>query len=217
VEALARALVDLGAHFVVVGTFHGDPLHNMAIHRGLAPLRRSGARVAEPFLEALRALTRGAATEYDAALLPIDSLTLRHAVRESLPFDFHAGYVETSLALYFACDSVDTAHRSVSPCPRFRVAEPWARLSANARRLGRSALADELRMVGIATGWHALRPFPGYTGFPGLASREAGRVYGEALVELYLETVRGVFQGTGAATSPPLAWLEWLTARGRLA
>ena len=44
-----RALAELGATKVVLMTFHGAPLHNLAIEAGVELLRAGGVRAVAPF------------------------------------------------------------------------------------------------------------------------------------------------------------------------
>jgi len=58
VERACAALADLGARRVVILTFHGSPLHGLAVQAGVDLLLSRGVRALAPFHVVLRALTR---------------------------------------------------------------------------------------------------------------------------------------------------------------
>ncbi len=53
---LPSAAADLGAQRVLLCTFHGSPLHNLAIEAGVRLLTRRGLAVVAPFNRLLRRL-----------------------------------------------------------------------------------------------------------------------------------------------------------------
>src|SRR5262245_44467142 len=53
VRESCRALVELGARRVVLMTFHGAPLHNLALEAGVELLRQLGVEALAPFNEIL--------------------------------------------------------------------------------------------------------------------------------------------------------------------
>ena len=135
IVAACEALAALGARRVVLMSFHGAPLHNLAIEHGCAALRRHGVRALAPFHSLLREmLMLDDAGRFADALAPIRDATERRTVHEGLKYDFHAGFFETSLALHFAPQSVSPAHRELAPCPRFAPTPIFARASRVARR-----------------------------------------------------------------------------------
>ncbi|CAN5639731.1 hypothetical protein BH09MYX1_BH09MYX1_29980 [soil metagenome] len=72
-------------------------------------------------------------------------------------------------------------------------------------------------MVAHGLGWHALKPFPGYTGRPNLARPESGRIFAAEVARGYAEIIGEVQAGRTASPSPPMKWVATLTANGRLA
>jgi hypothetical protein len=82
--------------------------------------------------------------------------------------------------------------------------------------LGRGRLADECRFVARGLTWTHLKPHPGYTGWPALASREAGAAFAEAILERYVPQVLAALEGRRDAPAPILGWLTPLTLNGRL-
>ena len=68
----------------------------------------------------------------------------------------------------------------------------------------------------LGLGWQALDPFPGYTGRPHRATREAGAVFAAHILDEYEQLVDDVFFGNARSPAPIMAWVAALTANGRL-
>lgn len=213
VDACER-LAELGAERVVLMTFHGSPLHNVAIQAGVQALRRHGITALAPMNVAMEDLVSGHTASVHDAFEGIADEDERRRMREEVALDFHGGFFETSMSLHYAPDTV-SGHRDVPPCPPVRDNPVAAGLARAAARLGRDRLARELAFVAAGMGWYALRPFPGYTGRPDLADPEAGRLFARAFLDAYEAHALAVFDG-GAPAPPVLPWLEPLTLRGRL-
>ncbi len=107
--------------------------------------------------------------------------------------------------------TVDACHRDVPDCPPWPVLG-WLECLAS-RVPGR--LGAELTAVARIAGWTSLRPFPGYTGRPRLASPEAGRVFVEAMVTAFEAEILRSFE-SARPHRPLMGWLRWLTLGGRL-
>lgn len=211
-----RALRELGAERVVLVTFHGAPLHNVALEAGVKWLRAHGVAAIAPFhllLQEMLALTDAA--PYADAFVPVADEVARARVTEQLPLDFHAGFFETSLSLAWAPHTVSPIHRDLPPCPAYAPDAALARAAAGARRLGRESLARELAYGANAIGWSALRPFPGYTSEPAIANVESGRIFARHLVDRFTPVIDDVLHGRAAPPEPIMPWVEWMTARGR--
>lgn len=208
-------LAELGAKRIVLVTFHGAPLHNLALHHAVRWLEARGVRAAAPFQEAIRMLGAMQGPDVDAALaeLPDD---VRAAVRADLDLDFHAGFLETSLMLHWAPAAVAPIHRALPPCPPLPPIGALRALASVARAAGAAELAREMAFAAVAGGWTSLRPFPGYTGNPALASAAAGRVFADALVRYVTPVVARALSGEAPQSVPPFRWLAPLTAWGRL-
>lgn len=216
VEA-CRALADLGATKVVLLTFHGSPLHNLALDAGVRYLTRRGVKALAPFnllLAELLAVPAGG--EYDDILAKVPDPEAREQVRDEIAVDFHAGFLETSLSLHYAPDSVSPDHATLPPCPPIRPHPALAAVSRAARRLGAGPLARELAFAANGLGWYALRPFPGYTGRPHLASTEVGRLLAERIAGRFSDATRAVFDGAAKAPPPIMGWLGALSLGGRI-
>lgn len=211
-----RALADLGATRVVLMTFHGAPLHNLALEAGVRWLRSKGVAALAPFHLLLREMLEFVdAAPYADAFAPIADPIVRARLADHLRFDFHAGFFETSVALHWAPHTVSAIHRDLPPCPTITPDAALARAARGARALGRHALAHELEYGAAAVGWGALRPFPGYTGEPAWANRASGAAFAKHVVDRFTPIVDDVLHGRAAAPTPIMPWVEWMTARGR--
>lgn len=212
-----RALHALGARRVIAMTWHGAPLHSLAIEPGLAWLRAHGARALNPFNEAFRELCRLDGRRFARAFDHVADPAERARMIETLRYDFHAGFFETSMALHYAPETVSPAHVDVPPCPPITPEPTLERAARVARRLGRAELEAELAMIAMGLGWHALDPFPGYTGAPHLARAESGAVFAAEIAKGYAALIDDVLSARAPAPAPPMRWIARLTANGRLA
>jgi creatinine amidohydrolase len=215
VVGAAHAVRELGAKRVVVMTFHGAPLHNVAIQAGLDWLNANGVPAVAPFHGLLDQLVEPTESMLDRAVAGVPS-DRRATARAELPYDYHAGTFETSLALWLAPSSVSDVHKSLPDCPHITPDAKLLRASRVAASLGRRRLSAELRLAAQGTGWQKLRPFPGYTGRPSWASAEIGEAFGELLVDAYAEGVRDVLAGRRPHPPVVMSWLPYATLGGRL-
>jgi creatinine amidohydrolase len=199
-----RSLVDLGATAIVPITFHGAPLHNLALASAVRWCRARGVRAAAPFQEVVRRLGSDDPVfrEVVAQIVP----ERRAEVAASLPHDFHAGLLETSLLLRWGPEHVSPVHRELPPCP---IPAPWGPLAAAARLTG----APELTVAAYGAGWMRLRPFPGYTGHPALATAEIGALFARAVVDGVVPALRAALDGAEPA-APPFRWVGPLSLWG---
>lgn len=194
------ALVDIGVQRVIFHTFHGSPFHQHALDWAVERLRRKGVRAVNLFSATIDLIVN-----FDPALYaPLRDLLPSQAdferVLSILPSDHHAGFFETSVALYVAPETVAPDYRSVPPCPP---------LPASAALMGLARLlkSRELENTAYSMAWMLLKPFPGYTGIPALASPEAGRFYVEDLIlPRYVQRCRDVLWGDAP---PPRAGFAW--------
>jgi creatinine amidohydrolase len=209
-------LADRGAQRVVLMTFHGSPLHNIALEAGVTLLRRRGVKVLSAFNLVLRELLGLDGARYAEGYAQICDPAERAAMIRGMPQDFHAGYFETSMALHYANGSVLPMHVRVPPCPALTPSPVPLVASRLARRLGLETLANELALLADGLAWHALRPFPGYTGRPHRATAEAGAAFGAAIVKRYREISVEVLFGTALSPRPIMRWMPLATLGGRL-
>lgn len=212
-----RALVELGATRVVLLTFHGAPLHNLALQAGVDWLASKGVAALAPFHLVLREMLMFEdAAPFADALAPIADPADRAAAARELKYDFHAGFFETSVALHYAPTSVSPVHRKLPPCPPVTPNRGFLFASRLARRLGRAMLARELELAAVGFGWATLRPFPGYTGRPALASARSGAYFARKIIEGYTPVVEAVFAGRERAPRPIMSWVGPVSGGGRL-
>lgn len=211
-----QALRALGARSVVVMTWHGAPMHSLAIETGLAWLRSKDVPALNPFNEAFRELCRLDGTRFAEAFAHVEDAAERAAMMRDLRYDFHAGFFETSMSLHYAPASVSSSHRDLKPCAELVPDGRIESLATAAAAVGRTELAAELAMVGRGLAWKALDPFPGYTGKPHLARAASGAVFARVVSEGYAALIDDVIAGRRVAPAPPMRWVEALTLGGRL-
>ncbi len=215
VMTACRALADLGAQRVVLMTFHGSPLHGVALHAGTKLLQDRGVRALSPFNLLMHFMMDFNAEDWVERFGSHADTPEREAALRGLQTDFHAGYFETSLALHFAPDSVDPAHVNLPPCPPLPMRGPIELARRGAQLLGQKRMAGDLFLASAGTAWNLLRPFPGYTGQPHLARATDGAAFAAELLARYVTATEAVFAGA-PPPEPVMGWLEWLSLRGRI-
>ena len=215
VEA-CRALVELGASKVILMTFHGAPLHNLAIEAGVSLLRAAGVRAVAPFNGLLTELLFLEPAKFAAAFTHVADEGERAQMMNALGSDFHAGFFETSMALHYAPESVAPDYTSLPPCADIRPDGKLALAARMARALGRDQLSRELTFAAEGVGWNALRPFPGYTGRPHRATPQAGAVFAAEIVRRYVDGIEDVFAGRAESPPPIMRWVGRLSLGGRI-
>jgi creatinine amidohydrolase len=215
VRRACRSLLDLGARRLVVMSFHGSPLHNMALWDGVLTARRAGVPAVALMNAFMREVPRVDGRELAPAFAHIEPVTAQEMMRD-LRLDFHAGFGETSLALHYAPETVSPHLSQVPPCPK---PEPvvWARHAAQLAELaGRHALAVDLASVGRILAWYRMRPFFGYTSSPHLATASSGAVFADYIAPRLAGWAERVLVGGEPPPAPVMRWLEPLTLGGRL-
>jgi creatinine amidohydrolase len=216
VEAACDWLADAGATRVVLMTFHGSPLHAVALEAGVRLLGRRAVRAFSPLNLVLRELLELDPSRYADAYAHVDDAGLRREMAEGLAQDFHGGFFETSMALHYAPETVRECYTQVPPCPPFRAGSVVGAAARIASAVGARRLGRELALVGDGLAWFALRPFPGYTGAPHVASAAAGAVFAREIVARYATAGREVLAGRARSPKPILRWLPAATLGGRL-
>jgi creatinine amidohydrolase len=217
VREACRALAELGAKRVVLMTFHGAPLHNMALDAGVALLAELGIPAVSPLNLIMQAMLTEDGAPYAEAFAHIDDEGERAAMIRDLPRDFHAGFFETSMTLHYAPKSVSPSYVELPPCAKVQPIATFTRLSRIAALGGARELATELEFAAHALGWHALRPFPGYTGAPHRATARSGAYFARMIIDRYVTLVEDVFAGRARSPRPIMQWTAKLSLSGRLA
>jgi creatinine amidohydrolase len=216
VVRICSALAELGARRVVLLSFHGSPMHNLAIQAGVTALTSANVQAVAPLNLLLRELLAPEHPRLDAAYTVIDDRAEREAMRQGLRWEFHAGFTETSIALHYAPDSVSPRYRDVPPCPELVPSRALLAAGHLARAAGQIGLANELDLVAGGIAWYTLRPFPGYCGRPHRARAEAGAILAQIIVEIFTECIDAVFRGEELSPEPLLPWLADLSLGGLL-
>ncbi len=216
-----RSLVDLGARKVIFMTFHGAPLHNMAIHAGVKYLRSHGVSAFSSLNMVLEELVDYRPDRYkklEQVLFnefPGKKEQVKAAL-QVLDLDFHAGLFETSLCMELAPETVH-GHEGLPNCPQLEPAPLHRLLLGLARALGIRKLSGEFQFAATALAWVKLNPFPGYTGCPALACKAAGEVLvEERILPLYEKAALEVLWGGQSAPRPIMDWIVYLSLGGRI-
>jgi creatinine amidohydrolase len=212
-----RSLVELGARGVVLMTFHGSPLHNLALDAGVRWLAKRGVPAIAPLHLLLRMMLEfdTSKLELQPAFAHVEDDQEKAAMIRDLAIDFHAGFFETSVMLHYAPEHVSADHVRLPPCAPITPNPFFVRVSKLLNAIGARDLARDLGFLAIGLGWYALRPFPGYTGRPHLASPAAGAHFAKMIVDAYVEATEGVLAGKIAAPAPVMPWLRAVSLGGR--
>ena len=194
------ALAELGVRKVVFHTFHGSPFHQHALDWAVARLHRKGVRAVNLFPATIDLIVNFDPALYEPLRQLLPSPADFERVMAILPEDHHAGFFETSVALYVAPETVAPDYRNVPRCPPLPTSKPLLALA-------RAIKSRELENSAYAMAWMLLKPFPGYTGIPALASPDVGRFYVEDLIlPRYEQRCRDVLWGD---VPPPRAGFAW--------
>ncbi len=213
-----RELSRLGAQKVAIMTFHGSPNHAAALEMGVKYLRRKGVRAISPLNAALRGLLDLRPSTIEGAFAHIDDLEERAVMMASIEDDFHGGFIESSLTMHYAPETVKPIIRELPACPPL---VPSATIALAARAAARAcgkgkAVSQELLVIGKSLAWMKLRPFPGYTGHPRWARPEVGAIFAEEIIDEYAAIAESVFAGSGLSPAPFLNWISVVSLRGRI-
>lgn len=216
VLAACRSLADLGAKRVVLMTFHGDPMHNLAVQTGVEWLAKRGVPALAPMHLLLKEMLDPDLNMVKDLLEPIEEPDQRRILEKEIRFDLHAGFLETSLCLHYSPESVRADFPSLPPCPTVIPDALFSKAARVARALGRTALARDLDYIAVGVAWMRLTPHPGYTGSPNLARPEVGRILASLIVETYATAARQVLLEGENPPPTVLSWLPSVTWNGRL-
>lgn len=218
--AVVRAcegLLALGAKRVILMTFHGSPLHAMAIQAGVEFLRAHGVTSVAPFNWVLHEFMNYKPGAFAHALEPVRDPEIRERISRDLALDFHGGFFETSLVLHYRPEVVSPDYARLPACPQISPQPVFNWLSRALGRLGFARLSAELHFAAYGMGWLKLKPLPGYTGCPHLANAESGARFAEAIMDRYFHGVEAAFTRQEPSPEPIMKWVATLTFGGRLA
>jgi hypothetical protein len=140
----------------------------------------------------------------------IDDPEDRAKLLATAAYDYHAGFMETSIVLHYGPQSVAPSYTELPPCPAPTPVAPIVWLSRLLRRVGARTVAQELFFAAHALGWFRTDPFPGYCSCPHLATASRGAWFAEMLVELFLPVTRGALLEGRPAPRPPMSWLRFI-------
>ncbi len=216
VLAACAGLAALGVKRVIIMTFHGSPMHALALQAGVEELRRLGIQAFAPFNFVLEKMLSYRTGDFEQALRPLADAGMRQTIDEQLGHDFHAGFFETSLILHYRPQAVDPAFQQLAPCAPVTAAPGFMQLARLANALGRTSLARELQLAAQGTGWLKQQPFVGYTGWPHLANAQSGAAFAEVILELYLKGFEAALLGGAGSPEPTMKWVRTLSLGGRL-
>lgn len=207
IQTLVDGLITLGVQRVIFHTFHGSPFHSHALQKGVLRLQAAGVKAVSVFDQVLRTIVEFDAAYFEPLRHCMDNEADFQSVMSRLPTDFHAGFFETSVALYLAPETVASDYTRLPPCPELPqhpVLRPLSRLAGSQR-----PWSKELEHLAHAMGWMGLQPFPGYTSYPSLASEKAGAFFVEEMIlPLYDRLCQDVLWGTQSAPATQFAWLK---------
>lgn len=223
-----KALADIGAKRVILMTFHGAPLHNLALEAGVRYLKTRGVEALAPLHVVLRQILEFLPDENGKehedppwldlvapAYANIADEAERREMMRNIGTDFHAGFFETSVCLHYAPESVSKNLKTIPPCPPFGKDARLAFASRMAKAIGATKLARELEFGALGMGWYLLRPFPGYTGKPHHANKESGAYFARFMIDRYFEAAEAVFTKTAPSPEPIMSWVATASFGGR--
>jgi creatinine amidohydrolase len=216
VVAACQSLQSLGARQIILMSFHGAPLHNLAIQEGVRYCLGQGIRALNPLNFFFHDVLQPESDIIARIIEPVTDLAQREFLRQELPLDFHAGFAETSLALYYAPQSVSPLYQKLPPCP---VVKPLPPLDYLARLVGLarySTLSQELHFAAAGLAWFKQSPFVAYTSRPHLANRESGARIAEFMTERFADGIIKVLLERDRPPEPILRWLQPATFGGRV-
>jgi creatinine amidohydrolase/Fe(II)-dependent formamide hydrolase-like protein len=113
----SKSLLRQGVKKVIFMTFHGGPMHNMAIHDGINFLQANGVQAINPFNLILHKMLNFTPENYEGIRPFLPETCDKDQVINQFNSDFHAGIFETSLCLYLCPETVGYNYKNVPHCP----------------------------------------------------------------------------------------------------
>lgn len=215
---LGKTISRLKVKRVLVMTFHGAPLHMLAIEEFVKVLRKRGIKAINPFILMLEKLTYFNAEEFPEIdkYVPIEDEQERQKIIKNIKFDFHGGMIEAGLVQYFYPDLIQVPLKNVPSIPDLNLSNGIKILENIVRKFSHK-LAEEIELINFVTQWMKLKPFPGYTGHPCYANDGLSEYFLKSVVlPLYIEEIKKEFYGVGTEIKPVMGFIKYLTLEGRL-
>lgn len=209
VLAFGRQLARAGFRYVVLTNAHGGPRHAAALESACRRVsRRHRIAMFTPSIRALHRMVTGQTLDQVEARI---GRSLTPEERTGLTHGEHAGTWETSWYLAQRPELVSADYKGLAEDHPPRLAwmeRAGERLAAALDRAGRGDAARGAReilghlagsfgwLMNARSGYGRGGERVTYSGWPGVASPEVGRVYAELPVEMCLEDVEAVTGGT---------------------
>ncbi|MFH1436559.1 MAG: creatininase family protein [Pseudomonadota bacterium] len=210
-----RSLVNMGARRVVLMSFHGSPMHNMAVQAGIDFLAQKGVYGFAPMNLLARAILDLDPELVRKLIVPVKDAGDRRMLLKRAGIDLHAGFGETSLALHYAPETVSPDYKNLPPCPDVNPVFLLKSAAGIASACRAKTLGRELSYAASMVGWHLIKPFPGYTSCPHLANAESGAILADFIASAYAAAAASVLAGLEPSPPPIMAWTRHLTFAGR--
>ncbi|TNF27511.1 MAG: hypothetical protein EP319_11330 [Deltaproteobacteria bacterium] len=218
IKKVCKSLVSVGAKRVIFMTFHGAPLHNMAIQAGIDFLRVNGVKAVNPFNIILRRMIDYVPGDYPGVENFIETDDSKEFVKTKLNHDFHAGLFETSLCLYLCPHTVDDCYKNLPDCPELFPDKGLMAMAKASKFTGKKELVREFEFAAVGLSWVKLRPFPGYSGRPKESSVELGEFFANNhILPSYEKVALSTLWGDESSPEPIMKWVRPLTLSGAIA
>ncbi|MBL7716877.1 MAG: creatininase family protein [Bdellovibrionales bacterium] len=211
VTEAGRRWAKLGCRRMIVSTFHGAPAHNEAIDRAIINWEKAGVLGINLMAIVLDRAIEETDEEKEKLLEKVSDPKKRDLARDRMDGDFHAGFFETSLAMYFAPETVSKDVAEIPACPKIELTSSQQKVLRGLERMGLNRKAKEMKLAFLGLNWMKVKPFPGYSGYPGAANAEVGKEIFERLLPYYEAEESRVFREGKPRTKPVLGWTTRLT------
>lgn len=215
IRKTCKSLIRVGVKKIIFMTFHGAPLHNLAIESGIKYCQGRGVKAINPFNALLQIMIHFKPELYDGLEQYLPDHSNKQDIIQKFNTDFHAGAFETSLCLYFHEKSVSPAYKKIPDCPNLKGSNFLTLWSKFLGMIGLKYYAQEFQFAAIGLNWVLLRPFPGYSGTPQYSSVPMGEYFAcEEILPEYMKVIDRVFNQGQKGPRPIMKWMFLLTFFG---
>lgn len=216
--SMVSGVWSLGYRRFIFMTFHGDPLHNLAIFKGVQFVISRGGQAMAPFNLVLHEFMNFKPGNFQEVLELLPGMQKeKDNILQNLYLDFHAGAFETSLVLALAPQNVSSDYLKLPAASNFRPNFIFSCLAKLAKAMGLTKLSSEFNFVANGLGWSLSPEYRGYTGFPALASKELGEYFVQKkILPMFIEEAERVFTKQDKPKFPIMRWVAYLSLGGRL-